>query len=237
MPPGLASDARDVAKDGDRLRPTAGRLLVAPFPALCGEEDASKLVAKTVDVPVLLASQIPGLGNIVKSLSPLEKYQHMVTALQKGDFNTIKKMAEQDLSMAQSVISLIPGVGTGVSAAIGAGLAALEGGSPLAIAIRTAYGAIPIPPGIRQVTDVVLDAVLALLEHPGDLSEVAIQVARDRVPSGLPRDVFDTLVNVVARKMPIHKMVGSLADHYVHQYASSAPSTARMIQPLHLLHT
>jgi len=42
--------------------------------------------------------------------------------------------------------------GTGISAAIGAGLAALEGGSPLEIAIRTAYGATPIPPGIGQLT-------------------------------------------------------------------------------------
>ena len=220
--------------------------------------DASKIVAKSVDVPVLLASQIPGLGNIVRTLSPLEQYQRMVTAVQKGDFKGLQRMAEDDLSLAQSVVSLVPGVGTGISAAIGAGVAALEGGSPLDVAIRTAYGAIPIPPGIRQITDTVLDAVLALIDHPGDLSEVVIQVARVKVPSGLPRDVFDTLVNLVAKHQPIEKAAGALVDHYVRQYAPVLgdlnPADAlrglgpgflaqlpgmpggRMIQPLHVLH-
>jgi hypothetical protein len=220
--------------------------------------DASKIVAKTVDVPVLLAGQIPVLGNIVRTLSPLELYQHMATAVQKGDFKGLEKIAQDELSLAQSVVSLVPGVGTGISAALGAGLAALEGGSPLDIAIRTAYGAIPIPPGIRQITDTVLDAVLALVDHPNDLSEVVIQVARDNVPSGLPRDVFDTLINLVAKHQPIQKAAGALVDHYVRQYApvlgDMNPAAAlqglgsglfphlpgipagRMIQPLHVLH-
>jgi hypothetical protein len=197
--------------------------------------DATKFVAKAVDVPVMLVSQIPGLGNIVRSISPLEKFQHMVTALQKGDFNTIKKMAEQDLSLAQGVVSLIPGVGTGISAAISAGLAALEGGSPLEIAIRTAYGAIPIPPGIRQVTDVVLDTVLSFLAHPHDLTEVGIQLARDRIPGGLPRDVFDTLVNLVVKRVPLAKQAGALADHFVQQYAPHA-GNVRIEDALHGLH-
>ena len=219
--------------------------------------DASKFVAKVVDVPVLLASQVPGLGDIVKGFSPFEKYQRMVSALQKGDLNAIKKMAEQDLSIAQSVVSLVPGVGTGISAAIGAGLAALEGGSPLDFAIRTAYGAIPIPPGLRNLTDIVLDSILAIVAHPSDLSEVGIQVARDRVPSGLPRDVFDTLVHLVIKRMPLRKAAGALADHYVQQYApalggqhlddalkhigglhhSPVAFPGRLVQPFHLMHT
>lgn len=218
--------------------------------------EANKFVAKVVDIPVLLASQVPGLGDIVKGFSPLEKYQQMLGAIQKGDINALKKMAEHELSLAQSVISLVPGVGTGISAAIGAGLAALEGGSPLDIAIRIAYGAIPIPPGLRNLTDVVLDAVLALLANPHDLSEVGIQVARDRVPAGLPRDVFDTLAHLVIKRVPLRKAAGALADHYVQQYAPAlggqhladalkhldlpairgvSPMPGRLVQPFHLM--
>jgi hypothetical protein len=112
-----------------------------------------------------------------------------------------------------------------------------------------AYGAIPIPPGLRQVTDTVVDSVLALLEHPHNLTDVAIQVARDEVPSGLPRDVFDTLVQLIVKRVPIQKVAGGLAEHYVKQYApglSSVENTVeravpgfagagRMIQPLHAL--
>jgi hypothetical protein len=220
--------------------------------------DATKFVAKTVDVPVMLASHVPGLGDIVRSVSPLEKYQQMVNALQKGDFNAIKKMAEQDLSLAQGVVSLVPGVGSGISAAISAGLAALEGGGPLEIAIRTAYGAIPIPPGLRQVTDIVLDTVLSFIAHPHDLSEVGIQLARDRIPAGLPREVFDTLVHLVVKRVPLTKATTSLVDHFVRQYAPHAANahldealkglhldagrvlqeagpSHRMVQPLHAL--
>jgi len=180
--------------------------------------DASRVVAQTVDVPVMIASHVPGLGNIVRSVSPLEMYSHMTQALEKGDFKQLEHLAQQELSLAQGVVSLVPGIGTGVSAAIGAGLAALQGGGPLDIALRTAYGAIPIPPGLRQVTDAVLDAVLSLLHH-GSVTDVAIQIARDQVPAGLARDVFDTLVQVVAHKVPIQKAGGALVEHFVQQYA------------------
>ncbi len=185
--------------------------------------DANKLVAKAVDVPVLIAKEIPGARDIVESLSPLEHYQDMLTALQKGDFKAIKQMAEREMKLAQGVVSLVPGIGTGISAAIGAGVAALEGGNALEFAIRTAYGAIPIPVGLRQITDTVLEAVLALIEHPHDLSEVVMHVAREKVPAGFPRDVFDTLMHVIAHKHPIQAAASSLADQFVHHYASAIP--------------
>jgi hypothetical protein len=228
--------------------------------------DAGKVVAKAVDVPVMLAKNVPGLGDVVRSISPLESFQKMTGAIQKGDFKEIKRIAEQDLSMAQGVVSLIPGLGTGISSAIGAGLAALEGGNPLEVAIRTAYGAIPIPVGLRQVTDMVLDSVLALLAHPHDLTEAGIQIAREHVPAGVPRDVFDTLVQLVVRHVPVQKAASSLVehyaqpvgqaasslvDHYVQQYAPALGDmhvddalkhlhqdpAGRMVQPLHLHHT
>lgn len=118
-------------------------------------------------------------------------------------------IGKQALSAVQGVISLIPGVGTGISAAISAGLAALSGGSPLEIALRAAYGAIPIPPGIRNLTDIVLDSVLALASG-SDIGEAAIAVARGRVPAGLPRDVFDTLVHIV-----VHHHNGGAPTHAV----------------------
>jgi len=225
--------------------------------------DANKFIAKAVDAPMMLAaSAIPVVGDVVKSLSPLDHYTDMLAALAKGDFKSVKKLAEHNLSAAQGAISLVPGVGTGISAAIGAGLAALEGGSPLEIALRTAYGAIPIPPGVRNLTDIALDSVLALIAHPHDLTDAAVQVARDRVPPGIPRDVFDTLVQLVVKRVPIQRAVASLADHYVQQYAPALGGqhledalkglhldpalqhalgqaggvSHRMLQPLHLMH-
>jgi hypothetical protein len=128
----------------------------------------------------------------------------------------IGKGAKDVLQTAQGVISLIPGIGTGISAAISAGLALLSGGSPLEIAVKAAYGAIPIPPGLRSMTDVVVDAALALT-HTSNLADNAIAIARkaiiDQLP-GVAKDiggtVFDTLAHLVlgsVHNAPTHAVV------------------------------
>jgi hypothetical protein len=180
--------------------------------------DASQLVAKVVDVPALIADKA-GVGGIVRSISPIQGFGQMMNALQHGDFERLKKIAEQQLATAQGVMSMVPGVGTGISAGLSAGLAVLHGGSGLEVAIRTAYGAIPIPPGVRDVTDAVLDAVMAFVRNPHSITDVAIQVARDRIPAGIARDIFDTLIHIVVQHHPIQKEAGALVDHYVSQYA------------------
>jgi hypothetical protein len=140
----------------------------------------------------------------------------------------IKDYGPMVLSGVQGLISLIPGIGTGISAAISAAIATLQGGGPLDIALHVAYGAIPIPPGIRNVTDVVLDTVLELAK--GDrIDQMALTVARNRIPAGLPREVFDTLVHVVAGAKGIAKDVptivrnaGAVGAHMVEHYTQGA---------------
>jgi hypothetical protein len=161
--------------------------------------DGARLVSRIVDVPVQLLGKVPVVGDVVKFLSPYHRFDKMAGALQKGDFRQIGEMVKSDLRLVGSAASLIPGVGQGVNSGLSAGLAALETGRPLDIAVKAAYGAIPIPPGVRNVTDVVLEAVLTLA-HTGNLAETAIAGARTKVPAGLPRDVFDTLIRIVMQK-------------------------------------
>jgi hypothetical protein len=105
-------------------------------------------------------------------------------------------------------------------------MAILDGGGLLEIAIKTAYGAIPIPPGIRTITDAVLDGVLSLAEKGGNLTEAALAAARDAVPDGFPRQVFDTLANLVVRKHPPLQVAGELLGHYVGHFAGDVASDA-----------
>jgi hypothetical protein len=199
----------DAAKAGEHAAMHIGDTLM----------DASKVVSHIAELPLVPLEHVPGLGPFVKSVSPFQTWDHMADAIKKGDFKEIEKIAKQQLSIAQGVISLIPGVGTGVSAAISAGLAVLDGGGPLEVAIRTAYGAIPIPPGIREVTDTVVDTVLKIAFHHESLTDVVVNVARDQIPDGLPRHVFDTLINLVVHHQPIARVAGGLLDHFVKQYA------------------
>jgi hypothetical protein len=189
----------------------------------------SKYVAKYLDLPSLAAEalHIPGLTQVVASLSPFKKYAQMVDALRKGDLKELGRMAKEQLAMVQGVISLVPGIGTGISAGISAAMAVLQGGGPLDLAIRTAYGALPIPPGLREVTDSVVDSVLTLV-HGKSLTDAALVAARDRVPPGVPRDVFDTLVQVIVHHRPIVHAADDMIRHYVAQYAGPA---AHVIAP------
>ncbi len=166
-------------------------------------------------LPVDLLKPIPGLGDlaqIYKSYSPLTMLGKLADAGLHGNMQGVLNIAKTELDQLQSVAAMVPGIGTGVSTAIGAAEALIHGGKPIEIALRAAYGAIPIPPGIRQVTDVVLDSVIALA-NGGSIPDVALSVARDRVPAGLPRDVFDTLAQIIVRHKPIAAAATELAAH------------------------
>jgi len=140
----------------------------------------------------------------------------------------VKQFGPMILSEVQGLISLVPGIGTGISAAIGLAMALLEGGSPIVIAIRTAYGAIPIPPGVRNVTDPIVDGAIHFAENPKDFTDAAITTVRDAVPDGLPREVFDTLIKILIKHQPILKAVGGLVTDVVKQ----APGLQKMIDAM-----
>jgi hypothetical protein len=146
----------------------------------------------SADILRAASNVIPGHPDLVKALSDMG---HAV--------DQVSKVAIPILQEAVGVISLIPGIGTGISAAISAGLAILQGGSPLEIALKTALGAIPLPPGLRSVLDPIIDVALSLV-NTHDFGDAAIAGARkaviDNLPSfaqGLGGTVFDTLAHIV----------------------------------------
>lgn len=178
----------------------------------------TRVVAHVLDTPLALAERVPVIGGTLHALDPFQKLEKVASAIQRGDFEALKHVATDDLRLAQSVVSLVPGLGSGIGAAIGTGLAILDSGGPLDIAIRAAYGAIPIPPGVRDVTDAVLDSVLSLA-HQGNVTDAALAAARNAAPAGLPRDVFDTLAQLVVKRVPVQKAADALVAHYVKRFA------------------
>ncbi|HEY5240915.1 MAG TPA: hypothetical protein VIJ22_05600 [Polyangiaceae bacterium] len=177
-----------------------------------------RLVAHVLDTPLRLAEHIPLIGGTLHELSPWKKLEQMTSAIQHGDFKEMKKIVTDEAHMVQGLAALVPGLGSGIGAAIGTGLAVLDGGGALDVAIHAAYGAIPIPPGVREITDTVLEAVLKLAHH-GSLTDAVLAGARSGVPEGLPRHVFDTLAHLVIKRVPIKKAAEELVGHYVQRYA------------------
>ncbi len=185
----------------------------------------TQVVAHVLDTPMALAERVPVIGGTLHALDPFQKLEKVASAIQRGDFHALERVATDDLRLAQSVVSLVPGLGSGIGAAIGTGLAILDGGGPLDVAIRAAYGAIPIPPGVRDVTDSVLDSVLSLARQ-GNITDAALAGARNAAPAGLPRDVFDTLAQLVVKRVPVQKAAGILllVAHYVQRFAAPVPA-------------
>ena len=188
-----------------------------------------RVVAHVLDTPMRLAEHIPLIGGTLHELDPMQKFQDMTTAIQHGDFNAMKKIVTDEVHLAQGIVSLVPGIGSGIGAAIGTGLAVLDGGGPLDIALHAAYGAIPIPPGLRDVTDGVLEAVLKLAHH-GNVTDAALAAARNAVPEGLPRHVFDTLAHLVIKKVPIKKAAEELVGQYVAKYAPGVTPSKGVVE-------
>jgi hypothetical protein len=139
-----------------------------------------------------------------------------------GFLKDVGKVVKGATGIIQSVVSLVPGIGTGISAAIGAGMALLEGGGPLDVALNAAFGAIPIPPGIRDVAHMALDAALKLA-HGGNIEDTAIASIRSQIPSGLPQQIFDTLAHIIVG----HHSKRATTGVVVH--APNAPTTIHPI--------
>jgi hypothetical protein len=173
------------------------------------------------DIGNSLHTAVKTVSHVAHDVAKAEKsVEHAIGPAMRS----IKQWGPMILSDVQGGVSLIPGIGTGISAAIGAAEATLSGGlnHPIEFAVRMAYGAIPIPPGIRPICDTVLDAVLHFIENPHNFGDAVIATVRDRIPKGLPQEVFDTLVKVIFKHQPIGRAAGELAIHCVTQYTQGA---------------
>lgn len=182
----------------------------------------AEFVAHHVDLPRLLADAIPvpperGIAqHLFGQADPIGRFAESVDRLRRGDFRGLASMAQQDLAEAQGY-ALVPGVGEGLPTAVAQGEGMLSAGHTLEDAIRGAYDALQIPGAMRPTTDTVLDAVLKLVGS-GSVSDSMLVVARDAIPEGFPREVFDSLVHVLARHQPIDHQPVQVAQHYVRAY-------------------
>jgi hypothetical protein len=195
---------------------------------------ARKRVAETVDVPALLASHAP--EGVVRTYSPLEHFQRVVTHLQRGNFEPLERVAAERVEVAPEVeervrvtpeveeerVRFAPEVEERVRVEPKVEervVVGQESWAPVERVVRAVYGTLPFPVEVRPGTDAALEAVVSLLGRPQELSEVTIQSARGQIPPGLPQQVFDMLVEHVRRYVPVQKPPVRRIEDYVLQYA------------------
>lgn len=151
--------------------------------------------------PLTIVENVPILGDIVKivgeaAAAPFDlaiaigsgaRLDHALVGALKQQLKIVKDVAPY----AQTIVSLVPGLGTGVAAMIGAGAALAEGKSIDDIAIAAIRGA--IPGGAASVAAFDVATKVAKGEN---VAQAAIQGARDLLPPGPAQKAFDVGVAV-----------------------------------------
>jgi hypothetical protein len=138
--------------------------------------------------PVLKAATAP--LSMVVSLSHGERIDHALLDAAKSQLGGIKAIAPY----AAAVVSFIPGIGTGVAAALAAG-AALAEGKPIDQALEDAVKA-AIPGGALAVSGFELAKKVASGQNVG---KAVLEAARDQLPKEA-QQAFDVGLAVVSGK-------------------------------------
>lgn len=101
--------------------------------------------------------------------------------------SVIKNVAGPILPYVQSVISFVPGVGTGISAALGAAQALADGRSITDAIVAGAKGMLPGGP----LAATAFDAAWGLA-HGRPIDSIALEALRNQLPGDLAKKAFDT---------------------------------------------
>lgn len=139
--------------------------------------DVVHIAAEAVTAPLALA----------KNIATGERLDHALMGALKDQVKIVKDVAPY----AQTVASFVPGIGTGISAAIGAGTALAEGRSIDEAAKAAIRGALPGGQAAASAFD--LATKVASGENVG---KAALESARNVVPAGAAQKAFDVGVAV-----------------------------------------
>jgi peptidoglycan hydrolase-like protein with peptidoglycan-binding domain len=121
--------------------------------------------------------------------------ENLAKAMKNAAGAGIKDVREQ-LRFVQMVAPFVPGIGTGVGAALGAANALAEGKPITEAVIAAARGALPGGPAAQAGFDVAVN-----LAQGKNLSAAALDAARRALPGGaLARAAFDTAVGIAEGK-------------------------------------
>lgn len=192
-------------------------------------------VAKVVAAPIVLptnaitklASNVPILGDIVGAANSLALMPITITQgvleggrIDKVALNGLKQTLANVKTLGpyvQTVISFVPGIGTGVSAAIGAGLALAEGKNITEAMMAGVRGAIPGGPMAASVFDV---AKAAIERKPID--QIALQ-ALPLAPQQkqLLSQGLNAVKDIAAGKNVAHSIVDNAVKALPPEYAKA----------------
>jgi len=166
----------------------------------------AKIVTAPITAPVhaiaSVTSKIPVLGpithivdaaasapaNVAVAIASGQRLDHVAIDALKAQLKIVKEVAPY----AQTVVSFVPGIGTGVAAAIGAGAALAEGQSITEVAKAAVRGALPGGAIAQAGFDTAMKVAAG-----GNVAQAALESARNLLPSDVAKKAFDVGLAVV----------------------------------------
>lgn len=137
-------------------------------------------IAKTVAKPAAASfRQMAAPATLAKNVGKRLARGESLGSAMKGAAKSYVKDARQVMQMAKTVAPFIPGVGTGVAAALSAGEALASGRPITEAAIAAARGALPG----GALTQTAFDMGVSLAKGR-NISQAALDAARQRLPGG-----------------------------------------------------
>jgi hypothetical protein len=159
-------------------------------------EDVAHAASSAVSTVVHAAEQVPIYGQAVHLVgevygTPIRLADSIASGARLdhalvGELKNQLKIAKEAAPYAQTVVALVPGIGTGVAAAIGAGAALAEGQSITEAAKAAIRGAVPGGAIGAAAYDTALK--VAAGENVG---QAALESARALIPAGPGQKAFD----------------------------------------------
>lgn len=149
--------------------------------------DAISKIPVVGDIVHIAGEAVAAPFNLVKNIASGERLDHALLGALKDQVQIVKDVAPY----AQTVVSLVPGIGTGVAAAIGAGAALAEGKSIDEAAKAAIKGAIPG----GAIAAAGFDAAMKVASGE-NVGKAALESARNLVPAGPAQKAFDIGVAV-----------------------------------------
>lgn len=155
------------------------------------------------DVTHIAAEAIASPLKLARNIATGQRLDHALMGSLKDQVKIIKDVAPY----AQTVASLVPGIGTGVSAMIGAGTALAEGKSLDEVTKAAIKGALPGGPAAAAGFDLATKVLSG--ENVG---QAALESARNMVPPGPAQKAFDVGVAVATGEKLQNAVARGLTD-------------------------
>ena len=191
-------------------------------------QEVTTVAFRGITNPKEVLDRVPGLNELTKYIpdmpDPAKMAGRLVDAAMRGDLKALKTEALAIGHLVSDVASMVPGVGNVIGAPLASAITLLETGSALKAALTLMLNQVPgIPPPIRDILRVALNAIADIVEKSKSVTDVLLaefkkgvrEQAKKKGISGPIADVVESVldgaIQLIFKSKPLDKAALDIA--------------------------